>query len=192
MAVDAHGLSCEHMHKNAVINGLQGDKLIILNAAVGLSNGYADLFFPKYASNMGAINQKNQTQRLFNSQFSVPMIDISNLISFYSPDLVKIDIEGLDLAVASRICQSKFLPQVLSVEVTPTNLLNSGMSFLDLISKAFPFYIPITKENENSNSRIELCGLSELVQICTTTRKTNVFFFRNADLARSALMLLNG
>jgi FkbM family methyltransferase len=192
MAVDAHGLSCSHLHKNAVENNLAGDKLIILNSAVGLSNGYAELFFPKYASNMGSINQKNKTRRLFNQNFAVPMIDILELVSFYAPDLVKIDIEGLDLAVASKICQSLNLPKVLSVEVTPTNISNSGMAYLATVALAYPFLIPITKESENNTSKIEIVELSELIQICNATRKTNVFFFRDLDIAEKALRLLNG
>lgn len=191
LAVDAHGLSCSHLHKNALRNELHGENLTILNSAVGLSNGYADLFFPKYASNMGSINQKNNTQRLFNSRFSVPMIDINWLISLYSPDLVKIDIEGLDLAVASRICQNKAAPKILAVEVTPSNLSNSGLAYLEKIADSYPFFIPITKENENNSSRIDMCTISELIQLCNATRKTNVFFFRDAEIAADSIKLLN-
>ena len=67
LAVDAHSMSCHDLFQNAEINDLSNEKLSIINAAVGIKNGYTMLHFPKYASNMGSTGNKNETRRLFNN-----------------------------------------------------------------------------------------------------------------------------
>ena len=164
---------------------------MIFNSAVGLKNGLTTLYFPKYASNMGSIAKKNNTRRLFNQEIEIPIVDINFFVEAFKPDLIKIDIEGIDLQVAARISELLSAVKVISVEVTPTNLFDSGEKFLDIITTKYPYIIPITKENENNKSNIDVCTVKELINICQNSRKTNVFFFKEKYMALNAKDLVN-
>lgn len=186
VAVDAHSLSCEHLYLNSKLNSINPKSLVILNLAVNLENGFTKLYFPKYASNLGAIDDKNLTKRFFNSEQSVFTIDIASLIEFVRPNFVKIDIEGIDLKLAGRISELQQNVEVMSIEVTPSNLTKLGIELLNNIFKVYPFSIPITKEMENSNEKLKThTVIQEIIDICKQTKKTNLFVFRNRDLAES-------
>ena len=191
LAIDAHHRSCVDLYKNASLNDLNTENMMIFNSAVGLKNGLSRLYFPKYASNMGSIAKKNNTRRLFNQETDVLIVDINFFVEAFKPDLIKIDIEGIDLQVAARISELLFLAKVISVEVTPTNLFDSGKKLLDIIITKYPFIIPITKEMENNQSNVDVCTLKELIETCQHTRKTNVFFFKEKRMALNAKDLIN-
>ena len=191
LSVDAHHLSCVDLYKNASLNDLNTENLIIFNSAVGLKNGLTTLYFPKYASNMGSVANKNNTRRLFNQEIEIPIVDINFFVEAFKPDLIKIDIEGIDLRVAARISELLFAVKVISVEVTPTNLSKSGEKLLDIITTKYPYIIPITKEIENNKSNVDVSTVRELINICQNTRKTNVFFFKDKNTALSAKDLIN-
>jgi FkbM family methyltransferase len=191
LAVDAHPMSCHDLFQNAEINELSSEKLSIINAAVGVKNGYTVLHFPKYASNMGSTGNKNDTRRLFNKEIPIAIVDIDFFTKSFEPQLVKIDVEGIDLVLASRIIRSNIALKVLSVEVTPTNLLNEGSSLLRLIAEEFPFLIPIPKYAENNRTLLQIRLVDEVIEMSNNTRKTNLFFFRDEDLAVKALSLVN-
>jgi FkbM family methyltransferase len=188
VAVDAHSLSCEHLFLNARVNNVNPELLIILNLAVNIYNGYVELHFPKYASNLGAINEKNPTKRIFNSKSKVFAINVASLIDIAKPYLVKIDIEGLDLTIAKIICEMPKSVEVMSIEVTPSNLLKSGVDSLQKILKEFPYSIPITKEMENTKVKsFVYTGIEDIIKICSQTKKTNLFVFKNRELAQNCV-----
>ncbi len=191
LAIDAHPLSCHDLYKNAELNGLAGKNLAIINTAVGINNGYTTLHFPKYASNLGSTGEKNDTHRIFNQKIAIPVVEIDLFIKSFEPHLVKIDVEGMDLVIAKRIVESSAELKVLSVEITPTNLLNGGLDALQSIEQQFPFMIPIPKEFENTDDYCKILTLNEVVENANKTRKTNLFLFRNQKLAIQALSILN-
>jgi FkbM family methyltransferase len=187
-AVDAHPLSCEHLFLNSRLNSIDPKLLVILNLAVDTCNGYVQLYFPKYASNLGAINQKNPTKRFLNSKTSVPSINIASLMDLAKPHFVKIDIEGIDLVIAEKISSLKQSVEVISIEVTPANLSKSGEKLLQVISEKFSFFIPLTKELENNSGDLKIyLSLSDVIKICKQTKKTNLFVFKNIELARQCV-----
>lgn len=188
VAVDAHSLSCEHLFLNSRLNGINSNLLIVLNLAVDIRNGCVKLYFPKYASNLGAINQKNPTRRLLNSKSSVMAINVASLIDLAQPHFVKIDIEGMDLIIAQQISSIKKSVYVMSIEVTPGNLSKSGVSLLKEISKEFSYFIPLTKELENNADSLKIYSeLEDVIKICESTKKTNLFVFKNLELAKKCV-----
>jgi FkbM family methyltransferase len=191
LAVDANPMSCHDLFKNAEHNEMPEEKISIVNAAVGPSNGYTVLHFPKYASNMGSVGSKNDTRRLFNKVIPVSIVDIDFFTKSFEPELVKIDVEGLDLILAAKIVFANSILKVLSVEVTPTNLLNGGTALLRLVAEALPFLIPIPKEAEVDQTPLQIKSIDEVIEMSNNTRKTNLFFFRDEDLAVQALSLIN-
>jgi len=192
VSVDAHLLSCEHLFLNSRLNDIDPNLLIILNLAVDIRNGYVKLYFPKYASNLGAINLKNPTKRLLNSKSSVFAINVASLIDLAKPHFVKIDIEGIDLMIAEQISSLDQNVEVMSIEVTPANLSKSGVSLLQEISKKFNFFIPITKELENNADDLKIySSLEDVIKICEVTKKTNLFVFRKYELAQKLCLRTN-
>jgi len=186
VSVDAHLLSCEHLFLNSRLNGIDPSLQIILNLAVDIRNGYVKLYFPKYASNLGAINLKNPNKRLLNSKSSVFAINVASLIDLAKPHFVKIDIEGIDLMIAEQISGFDQNVEVMSIEVTPAGLSKLGVSLLQKISKKFNFFIPITKELENNADDLKIySSLEDVIKICEQTKKTNLFVFKNKKLAQN-------
>lgn len=49
----------------------------------------------------------------------VPAVDIGALVRDLRPDVVKIDVEGLDAALVARVCQAVARPPVMVVEANP-------------------------------------------------------------------------
>jgi|688.fasta_scaffold355574_1 FkbM family methyltransferase len=192
VSVDAHLLSCEHLFLNSRLNDIDPNLLIILNLAVDIRNGYVKLYFPKYASNLGAINLKNPTKRLLNSKSSVFAINVASLIDLAKPHFVKIDIEGIDLMIAEQISSLDQNVEVMSIEVTPANLSKSGVSLLQEISKKFNFFILVTKEIENNTDDLKIySSLEDVIKICEQTKKTNLFVFKNKELAQKLCLRTN-
>jgi len=184
VAVDAHSLSCEHLFLNSRLNGIDPSLLIVLNLAVDIRNDYVKLYFPKYASNLGVINKKNPTKRLLNCESSVFAINVASLIDLAKPNFVKIDIEGIDLMIAEQISSLNQNVEVMSIEVTPANLSKEGINFLQEIIKKFNFMIPLTKELENNAEDLKIySSLEDVIKICKQTKKTNLFVFKNIELA---------
>jgi FkbM family methyltransferase len=188
VSVDAHSLSCEHLFLNSRLNGIDPSLLIVLNLAVDIRNGYVQLSFPKYASNLGAIDKKNPTKRFLNCKSSVFAINVASLIDLAKPNFVKIDIEGIDLMIAEQISGLNQNVEVMSIEVTPANLSKAGVNLLQEIIKKFNFMIPLTKELENNAEDLKIySSLEDVLKICEQTKKTNLFVFKNIELARKCV-----
>ena len=101
-----------------------GERLIPLNVAVGIKDGYAEFFYPKlegesYLSSLlehqlGVRNEFKLVDKMIVPTFNINTL--LNNLSFNSIDRLYIDIEGMDVPVLTEMDFEKFLPDFIQLE----------------------------------------------------------------------------
>lgn len=121
---------------------------ICINAGIGIENTTAADFylFPNYANGLSTFSKESADywanvgmDKLGKIQYekviSMPLININNLIENNlgkAPDLLSIDVEGLDLAILKSLDFDKYKPKAICVETLAYNNLQQEYKTTDV------------------------------------------------------------
>lgn len=100
------------------------ERLIPLNVAIGIKDGYAEFFYPKkesesYLSSLIELQMLVRSELKLLNKMIVPVFNINTLfnnLSFNKIDRLYIDIEGMDGKVLVEMDFEKFLPDFIQFE----------------------------------------------------------------------------
>lgn len=129
-----------------------GEKVSVLNCAVGIENTITNFYFPSYDDKCGhsslSINHLHQHQHKTINNITVPVIDVNLIFKFFNEkvDWFFIDTEGFDVPILLHLDFDIYRPNNIHYEFAHSDgPFNVGVKHHQLIEKFKKYHFNLTK-----------------------------------------------